>query len=94
MLRRAAQTLTESSSQKCKAKKTFRDVVLSKIDRDELPKEILSSLLEQAQRLADTDKVAGAAKWLQGNGEISLTTRKGKVTHAVIKEAKNETEQG
>ena len=77
-----------------KTKKTFRDVVLSKIDRDDLPKEILASLLEQAGHLANTKSIAEAAKWLQEKGEISVTTRKGEVTKAVIKEVKNEAGQG
>jgi len=77
-----------------KTKKTFRDVVLSKIDGDDLPKEILTLLLEQAQRLANTTSIAEAANWLQEKGEISVTTRKGAVTKAVIKEVKNEAGQG
>lgn len=73
-----------------KVKKTFRDVVLSKVERDDLPKEIFASLLEQAGHLANTNSVAEAAKWLQERGEISVTSRKDVVTKAVIKEVKNE----
>jgi hypothetical protein len=71
-------------------KKTFRDVCLSKIERDDLPPAILASLLEQAGRLAGTKSIDDAARWLQEKGEISITTDdKDVVTKAIIKEVKN-----
>jgi len=72
------------------AKKTFRDVCLSKIERDDLPQDILLSLLDQAERLARTTVIDEAARWLQEKGEISITTDdQDVVTKAVIKEVKN-----
>jgi hypothetical protein len=72
------------------AKKTFRDVCLSKVDRDELKPEILVKLLNQTWRLTGTNKIDDAAKWLQENGEISLKEdEEGNVIKATIKEAKN-----
>lgn len=72
------------------AKKVFLDVVLSKVDVDELPKEILLQLSGQAKRLAHTDKIEEAAIWLQTSGSVSLSKdEEGNVTKATIKEEKN-----
>ena len=87
--------LLEEQEDEKEGKKSFVAVVLSKIDRNELPPAILAMLLGQASRLAHTNSITEAAKWLQEHGEISLTLDdKEVVTKATIKEVKNENRQG
>lgn len=82
--------LLEEQEDEKEGKKSFVAVVLSKIDRNELPPAILAMLLGQASRLAHTNSITEAAKWLQEHGEISLTRDdKDVVTKATIKEVKN-----
>ena len=74
-------------------KNYFAAVIKSKIDTKglELPKEVLSSLCEQAKILAHSDKIEDAAKWLQDNGKIDYTVNEevDLIMNAVIKEDKN-----
>ena len=76
------------------AKKTLVDVVMSKVEQDNIPTQILMSLCDQAKRLANTESIDEAARWLQENGTISITTKDDVVTKAVIKEVNNEHRQG
>jgi len=72
------------------SKRNFQAVVLSKIDVDELPKEVWQKLMQQTMRLADTQSYEDAARWLQENDSIALKKDgNGNVVKATIKEAKN-----
>ena len=90
----------EAETQECKSqilledeptvKRIFRDVVLSKIDENDLPATVWESLVNNAKRLAQTDKFEDAATWLQEKGIIKITKdEEGNVTKATIKEAAN-----
>lgn len=71
------------------SKRNFQAVVLSKIDVDELPKEVWQKLIQQTMRLADTQSYEDAARWLQENGAIKLNKDdNGNIVKATIKEQK------
>jgi len=87
--------LLEEKEDEPESKRVFRDVVLSKIDVDELPESVWKYLIEQAMRLADTAHYGDAARWLQDKAVIVLVKDdNGNVVKATIKEVKNENRQG